>query len=302
MPEFLTITPGEIPTRELHQFLLGSVSPRPIGFASTIDKEGQINLSPYSFFNVFSAKPPVCIFSPARRVRNNTTKHTLGNVMEVPEVVLNTVSYDIVEQMSLSSTDYAKGVNEFEKAGLTQIESELVRPPRVLESPMQMECKVIEIKPLSADAGAGNLVICKVLRLHVNREILDEDQTIDPHKIDVVGRMGKNFYVRASGKAVFEVAKPLTTLGIGVDQLPENIRTSNVLSGNDLGKLGNIESLPDDAGLASFQEAQSVLLESIPDAESLHHVAKSLLEESKKVEALHLLMLEARLFGMHDSD
>jgi len=253
----ITIDPREIPTPKLHGYLLGAVSPRPICFASTVDKEGLVNLSPYSFFNVFSANPPVMIFSPARRVRDNTTKHTLENVHQTREVVINIVSYDMVQQMSLSSTEYPKEVNEFVKAGFTEIASEVVKPPRVKESPVQFECKVKEIVALGNEGGAGNLVICEVVKLHLNENILDENGRIDPLKIDTVARMGGNWYSRAKS-GLFEVEKPLTTLGIGVDALPEGIRFSKVLSGNDLGMLANVEQLPEgvDATLAPSEEIQ----------------------------------------------
>ena len=243
----ISIDPKEIPTPKLHGYLLGSVSPRPICFASTVDKDGNVNLSPYSFFNVFSANPPVMIFSPARRVRDNTTKHTLENVLETKEVVINIVSYEMVQQMSLSSTEYPKGVNEFVKAGFTEIPSEVVRPPRVEEAPVQFECRVNDVISLGEHGGAGNLVICEVVKLHLDELILDEDGRVDPLKIDTVARMGGNWYSRAKA-GLFEVEKPLRTLGIGVDALPEAIRFSRVLTGNDLGMLANVEQLPEGAG------------------------------------------------------
>lgn len=239
----ITIDPKQIPTSKLHGYLLGAVAPRPICFASTIDANGNVNLSPYSFFNVFSAKPPIMIFSPARRVRDNTTKHTLANVLETKEVVINIVSYAMVHQMSLSSTEYAKGVNEFTKAGFTEVASELVKPPRVKEAPVQFECRVNEVIPLGEHGGAGNLVICEVLKLHINEAILDENGTIDPARIDTVARMGGNWYSRAKA-GMFEVAKPLHTHGIGVDRLPVSLRFSKILTGNDLGMLANVEELP----------------------------------------------------------
>jgi flavin reductase (DIM6/NTAB) family NADH-FMN oxidoreductase RutF len=240
----ISIDPNEISTPKLHGYLLGAVSPRPICFASTVDLKGSVNLSPYSFFNVFSANPPVMIFSPARRVRDNTTKHTLENVIDTKEVVINIVSYEMVQQMSLSSTEYPRGVNEFTKAGFTEVASEVVKPPRVKEAPVQFECKVNEVISLGDQGGAGNLVICEVLRLHLHEEILDENNRIDPLKIDTVARMGGNWYSRARA-GLFEVEKPLTTLGIGVDALPESIRLSKVLTGNDLGMLANVEALPE---------------------------------------------------------
>ncbi|MEQ9022042.1 MAG: flavin reductase family protein, partial [Pseudomonadales bacterium] len=248
----MTIDPKEIPVPQLHGHLLGAVAPRPIAFASTVDKDGNVNLSPFSFFNVFSANPPVMIFSPARRGRDNTTKHTLENVKEHAEVVVNIVSYAMVQQMSLSSTEYAKGVNEFTKAGFTEVKSERVKPPRVKEAPVSFECKVIEVKSLGEQGGAGQLVICEVLLMHIADRVLGEDGKIDPNKIDLVSRMGGNWYARASGDAIFEVAKPLTTMGIGVDQIPDQIRTSTVLTGNHLGMLGNVEALPTEEEVNDF--------------------------------------------------
>jgi len=261
----ISIDPKEIPTSKLHGYLLGSVSPRPICFASTVDKDGKVNLSPYSFFNVFSANPPVMIFSPARRVRDNTTKHTLENVLETKEVVINIVSFEMVQQMSLSSTEYPKGVNEFVKAGFTEIPSENIKPPRVKEAPVQFECKVNDVISLGEHGGAGNLVICEVVKLHLDESILDEHGRIDPRKIDTVARMGGNWYSRARA-GLFEVEKPISTLGIGVDSLPEAIRFSKVLTGNDLGMLANVEQLPEgmdpdvDPSEEKQKKAQQLLL------------------------------------------
>ncbi len=238
-----TFEPKDLTTAKLHGYLLSAVAPRPIAFASTIDAEGNPNLSPFSFFNVFSANPPILIFSPARRVRNNTTKHTLENAQVTREVVINVVNYDIVQQMSLSSTEYAKGVNEFEKAGLTMLESDLVKPFRVAESPVQLECKVNDIVALGNEGGAGNLIICEVVKLHMDDAILDEKGSIDQEKLDLVSRAGGSYYSRARA-GFFEIPKPLSTLGIGVDALPEQVRNSSVLTGNDLGMLGNVEALP----------------------------------------------------------
>jgi flavin reductase (DIM6/NTAB) family NADH-FMN oxidoreductase RutF len=250
----LSISPKDIKTAQLHGYLLGAVSPRPICFASTVDSDGNVNLSPYSFFNVFSANPPILIFSPARRVRDNTTKHTLENVLATKEVVINIVSYDMVQQMSLSSTEYAEGVNEFVKAGFTEAPSVKVKPPRVAEAPVQLECKVNEVV-------AGNLVICEVVQLHIDENILDAEGKIDPAKIDAVARMGGNWYSRAK-TGMFEVPKPLSTLGIGVDTLPEAIRFSTVLTGNDLGMLANVEQLPfgnASADIKMHKKAQALL-------------------------------------------
>ena len=238
-----TIDPKALSTAALHGYMLGAVTPRPIAFASTIDVDGNVNLSPFSFFNVFSANPPIMIFSPARRGRDNTTKHTYENVLQVKEVVINIVNYDIVQQMSLSSTEYGKGVNEFEKAGLTPLASQTIKPPRVAESPVQFECRVNEVISLGTEGGAGNLVICEVLKMHINDAILDADGKIDPVKLDAVSRMGGNWYGRAK-QGMFEVPKPLSRLGIGFDQLPETIRTSKLLTGNDLAMLANVEVLP----------------------------------------------------------
>ncbi len=240
----MIIRPSEIKTAQFHAYLLGAIAPRPICFASTIDKNGISNLSPFSFFNIFGSKPPIAIFSPARRVRDNTIKHTLENIYETKEVVINVVNYAMVQQMSLSSCEYPKGVSEFEKAGLTPIASELVKPFRVKESPAQLECKVLEVKETGQEGGAGNLIICEVVMMHINDEVLNENGQIDPHKIDLVARMGADYYCRASGNAVFEVAKPNLQLGMGMDALPENIKHSHRLSGNHLGQLANVTTIP----------------------------------------------------------
>lgn len=247
----LSILPKDIPTAQLQGYLQGAVSPRPIAFASTIDENGNPNLSPFSFFNVFSANPPILIFSPARRVRGNTTKHTLENAKATREVVINVVNYDIVQQMSLSSTEYAQGVNEFVKSGLTPIASDIVKPFRVAESPVQFECKVNEIIELGQEGGAGNLIICEVVKIHINEAVLDENGTIDQYKIDLVSRMGGNWYSR-SNQGLFEIPKPLSTLGIGVDAIPDYIKKSAVFDGNDLGMLGNIEALPNNEEITIF--------------------------------------------------
>ena len=239
----LSIDPKDISTSKLHSYLLSSVAPRPIAFASTIDAQGNPNLSPFSFFNVFSANPPIMIFSPARRVRNNTTKHTLENVSETKEVVINVVNYDLVQQASLSSTEYPEGVNEFEKAGLNMLKSDIVKPFRVAESPVQFECKVNDIIKLGNEGGAGNLIICEVLKLHISKDILEEDETINQVKLDLVARSGGSYYTRAKN-GFFEIPKPISTLGIGVDNMPEKVKNSYTLSGNDLGMLGNVEVLP----------------------------------------------------------
>ncbi|MCM4156340.1 flavin reductase family protein [Gramella sp. AN32] len=287
----LTIEPKDVTVGKLHQYLLGAIGPRPIAFASTIDAEGKPNLSPFSFFNVFGANPPVLIFSPARRGRDNTTKHTFENVKHVDEVVINIVNYEIVQQMSLSSTEYAEGVNEFEKAGLTMLKSDLIKPFRVAESPVQMECKVKEIVETGQEGGAGNLIICHVLKMHIKDEILDENGYIDQHKIDQVARMGGNWYTRAK-TGMFEVPKPLSTLGIGVDQLPKEIRTSDILTGNDLGKLGNVEKLPEEDKIKIFLQNNYEDLTLIKEGnkQKIHKKAQLYLQQEEISKAWNLLL------------
>ena len=240
----LSLDPKELPVPKLHHYLLGSIGPRPIAFASTIDAQGRRNLAPFSFFNVFSANPPILIFSPARSGRTNTTKNTHDNVKEVAEVVINVVTYDMVHQMSLTSSPFDAGVDEFEKAGFTPIESETVRPFRVKESPVQIECKVLEVKELGQNGGAGNLVICEVQKIHIAENVLDENKMVDCTKLDLVSRMGGNWYCRANDASMFEVDKPITTIGVGIDSLPEKIKNSKLLTGNHLGMLGNLQHIP----------------------------------------------------------
>ncbi|WP_436801490.1 flavin reductase family protein [Zobellia uliginosa] len=249
--EMISILPEAVTTAQLHGYLLGAVGPRPIAFASTVDEKGNPNLSPFSFFNVFSANPPILIFSPARRVRDNTTKHTLQNVLLTMEVVINIVNYDMVQQMSLSSTEYGKEVNEFEKSGLTMLQSDIVKPFRVAESPVQFECKVTKVEALGREGGAGNLIFAEVVKVHLDLDVLNENGVIDQHKIDLVARMGGNWYSRAN-MGMFEVPKPLSTLGVGIDTIPEHIRLSTVLTGNDLGLLGNVEEIPDADAVREF--------------------------------------------------
>ena len=294
----LEINPKDLSTKDLHGYLLSSVGPRPIALVSTIDNEGRPNLSPFSFFNVFSANPPIAIFSPARRVRNNTIKHTLQNVASTKEVVINVVSYPIVEQTSLSSTEYKKGVNEFIKSGLTPLESIQVKPYRVKESPVQMECIVKNIISLGEDGGAGNLVVCEIVKMHISENILNENHHIDPNKIDLVGRMGANWYCRASNTSLFEVQKPNSKIGIGYDQLPQHIRNSDILSGNDLAKLANVESLPSMEDVEKFKENKDLvkILKSSVDEEqtreNLHYHCKKLLQENKVLDAWSTLLIE----------
>jgi len=288
--------PKELSTGVLHQLLLGAVSPRPIAFASTIDPDGRPNLAPFSFFNVFSANPPVLIFSPARRGRDNTTKHTYENVKRVPEVVINIVDYAMVQQCSLASTDYAEGISEFEKSGLTKLASDTIRPYRVAESPVQMECKVNEVIELGTNGGAGNLVICELLKMHINPRILDANDKIVPHLLDAVARCGGDWYARISGEALFEVEKPNTKLGIGIDSIPFDIRNSAVLTGNDLGKLGNVESLPDETEVNEHKllDLAEIFIDLEDNAAALelelHKHARRLLAENRVEEAWKTLL------------
>ena len=283
----LSFLPKDLETPKLHSYLLSAVAPRPIAFASTVDKDGRPNLSPFSFFNVFSANPPILIFSPARRVRGNTTKHTLENVEVTNEVVINVVNYDIVQQMSLSSTEYPEGVNEFEKAGLTMLKSDIVKPFRVAESPVQMECKVNEIVKLGTEGGAGNLVICEVVKMHINDEVLDENGAIDQVKLDLVSRAGGSFYSRAKS-GFFEIPKPLRTLGIGVDALPEHVRNSNILTGNDLGLLANVETLPTEDAILAFKQKHDL---SKINLEEKHKKAQDFLSYNDVESAWKMLLL-----------
>ena len=287
----LNIDPKEIAPAKLQAYLQTAVAPRPIAFASTIDSNGNPNLSPFSFFNVFSSNPPILIFSPARRVRDNTTKHTLINAHDTKEVVINVVNYDIVQQMSLSSTEYPDGVNEFEKAGFTMLKSDLVKPFRVAESPVQFECKIKEIIALGDQGGAGNLVICEVVKIHIHEAILDEAGMIDQRKIDLVARMGGNWYSR-SNEGMFEVEKPLTTLGIGVDSIPDFIKKSSFFNGNDLGKLGNIENKKKKKEISIFVkenfEVKAVL--SSDDSDTIFQKAKEYVDNGKALDAWKLLL------------
>nr|WP_270094347.1 flavin reductase family protein [Pedobacter agri] len=282
----------------MQDYLQYAIAPRPICFASTVDAEGNINLSPFSFFNMFSTKPPICIFSPARRVRDNTTKHTLENVLEVKECVINIVNYDMVQQMSLASTEYAKGVNEFEKAGFTMLQSELVAPPRVAEAPVQFECVVNQVIPLGDNHGAGNLILAEIKLIHINENVLDENGKIDQQKIDLVARLGGDWYCRVTESNLFKVAKPLAKLGIGVDALPKSVRLSKVLTGNDLGMLGNIEHLPneDEIDLVSnHPEVKEVLDATIGDVTNrereLHELARNFLKNGDVDLALKVVLL-----------
>jgi flavin reductase (DIM6/NTAB) family NADH-FMN oxidoreductase RutF len=287
----VSIDPKDLPVQKLHQYLLCAIGPRPIAFASTVDAEGKPNLAPFSFFNVFSANPPILIFSPARSGRTNTTKDTYNNVKVVPEVVINVVNYDIVHQMSLASSPYAPGVNEFEKAGFTALKSDNVKPFRVAESPVQFECKVNEVIELGTEGGAGNLIICEVVKIHIHDEVLDSNGMIDQQKIDLVARMGGDWYSRANAESMFEITKPISTCGIGFDALPVDIKSSKILSGNNLGHLAGIEKIPDETNVNEYKLLElSDLFVSLEDnalalEEELHKRAKSLLDENKLEEA-----------------
>lgn len=295
----LSIDTADLSPAQLQNYLQYAIAPRPICFASTIDADGNVNLSPFSFFNMFSTNPPVCIFSPARRVRDNTTKHSLENVLAVPECVINVVDFSMVQQMSLASTEYAKGVNEFEKAGFTMQASELVKPPRVAEAPVQLECIVKQVIPLGVHHGAGNLILAEIKKIHIKDSILDQDGKIDQEKIDLVARLGGDWYCRVTADNLFKVPKPLTTLGIGVDSLPSGIRNSSILSGNDLGMLGNTEHFPSEEECAEMlgrPEVKSVLDTTIGDASTrtiaLHELAKSYIANGNPEEALKILLID----------
>jgi flavin reductase (DIM6/NTAB) family NADH-FMN oxidoreductase RutF len=286
-----TINPKDIETPKLHRYLLGAIGPRPIAFASTMDKDGVANLAPFSFFNAFSANPPILVFSPARSGRTNTTKDTYNNVKILPEVVINVVNFELVHQMSLASSPYPSSVDEFVKSGLTPVASECVQPRRIKESPVQFECKVNEVIELGDQGGAGNLIICEVLRIHIDEAILDEHQMIDQHKIDLVSRMGGNWYCRADENSMFEIPKPITTCGIGYDELPEDIKNSDVLTANNLGQLAGIESIPNETDVNEYKliELSELFLSLEEDATQLeieiHKRAKLLLEKNHLEEA-----------------
>jgi len=284
----------ELKPAEKQYYLQHVIAPRPICFASTIDKQGHVNLSPFSFFNLFSTNPPVVIFSPSRRVRDNTTKHTLQNILEVPEVVINIVTYDMIQQTSLASCEFPKGTNEFIKAGFTAIPATLVKPPMVKESKVNLECKVLEVKPLGTEGGAGNLVICEVLRMHIDDALLDENKKIDQRKINHVARLGGDWYCQVNEQNLFQVEKPNTQLGIGIDALPENIRNSDILSGNNLGQLANVQELPvidpafDDDHLKQIIQYYNLNPEEME--KELHLYAKKLLDEGQVKQAWQVLL------------
>ena len=304
MADFHSLSPADLAPAQWHPFMVGAVAPRPVAFASTVDAAGRVNLSPYSFFNAFSSNPPILVFSPANRVRDNSHKHTLQNVREVPEVVINICDFAMVEQMSLASTEYARGVNEFTKAGFTELASERVRPPRVAEAPAAFECVVEQIIELGQNHGAGNLVVCRVVRAHFRLDVLLPGATgIDPFRLDAVARLGGDWYCRASGASLFEVPKPTRRLGIGIDELPEFLRTSAVLTGNELGRLANIErdALPTPAQAEAFQTEPMVayLLSKhgagTPERpQQLLHLGRQFLAEGQLAEAWMVLLLSQK--------
>lgn len=287
----------DLKPQDAQNYLQHAIAPRPICFASTIDANGRVNLSPFSFFNLFSSNPPIVIFSPARRVRDNTTKHTLENVLEVPEVAINIVDYDMVQQVSLSSCEYSKEVNEFVKAGFTELKSKMIRPPLVKESKIKMECRVLEVKPLGTGGGAGNLVICEVLVMHIDDSILDENGKIDQQKIEHVARLGGDWYCKVDHQSLFKVAKPNTNLGIGIDQLPASIRNSKLLTGNHLGQLANVQSVPDidpaftDEKVTHIAQYFSINPEDME--QELHRHAAALLDQQQVDRAWQVLLYQS---------
>ncbi len=295
----MVINPLEVSVPRLHAYLLSAVAPRPIAFVSTIDRAGNANLAPFSFFNAFGSRPPTVVFSPARRVRDNTVKDTLDNVREVPEAVINVVTYQMVHQSNLASVEYPKGVDEFRKSGCTKLPSQLVRPFRVAESPVQMECRVVEIKPMGLEGGAANMIICEIVLMHISESVLDDQGRIDPHKLDLVARMGQDYYCRASGSAIFSVPKPNDRPALGLDQLPDSIRNSPVLTGNELARLANTEAIPSEQMLAEVDVSQQ--LEELhnrfaQDAEASmfrrHQMAKEFLAQDQWLHAWKILLSE----------
>ena len=287
----LSLDPKELTVQRLHQLLLGAIGPRPIAFASTLDQEGNANLAPFSFFNVFSANPPILVFSPARSGRTGQSKDTFNNAKAVPEVVINLVNYNMVHQMSLASSPYAPGIDEFVKAGFTALASQKVAPFRVAEAPVQFECKVQQIIELGQEGGAGNLIICEVVQMHIHEDLLNENGLIDQHKIDLVARMGGDWYCRANTESMFEIKKPITTCGIGYDALPQDIKNSQLLSANDLGQLAGIEELPNETDVNEYKllELSTLFLDLEHDAnaleQALHQRAHELLAQNQLEEA-----------------
>ena len=292
--EMLTIDPHTIDHKDLHQFILGTVAPRPIAFVSTLDENGNQNLAPYSFFNAFSSNPPIVVFSSNRRGSNNTTKDTLENIRISGECVINAVNYSMVRQMALASVEFPKGVSEFSKTGLTPVPSELVKPPRVGESPANMECKVKDIITLGDKGGAGHLIICEIVRMHVALDVLGERNRIDPHKMDLMGRMGRAYYVRCSGQAIHTIVQEYVPVRIGYDQLPSSVLNSPILTGNDLGKLASLVDLPaheEIINASQYPDVKTALSQRNPK-EALHYLAKSYLDRDNIELGMSILMLE----------
>ena len=280
-------------TKTFDDLLKHAISPRPICFASTIDKDGNVNLSPFSFFNLMGQNPPICVFSPLRKMRDGSTKHTLENIWEHPECVINIVNYSIVQQQSLASVEYPKGVNEFVKAGFTELASEIVKPPRVAESPIQLECKIREVISITDQPGAANLVIAEVVKLHVHEDLLDEENKVSPYDLDLVARMGGDFYCRVIPESIFEVEKPTRTVGLGIDQLPDDIKNSNYLTGNHLGQLGNVENLPTEEMIENFksQLKDRLDIQKFKSVEVRHQVASKLLDQGDVNGAWYWLLM-----------
>ena len=286
----IKIDPKTTSTPDLHQYLLGSVAPRPIAFVSTVDEEGNANLAPYSFFNAFSSNPPILVFSSNRTVAHNTTKDTLHNVQKTDELVVNVVNYNIVRQMALSSVAYPSEVSEFEKSGLTPIASDLVKAPRVKESPVNMECRVKDIITLGYEGGSGHLVICEVLKMHIEESILDEDHKIDPHKIDLMGRMGRAFYTRASGDSIMKIFQAVNVIPIGYDKLPAHIKSSELLSANDVARLAGLKEMPSESSLQEWSIKDRKTIELLNKKERLFLYAKELIEKDRVEDAMKVLL------------
>ncbi|WP_291116991.1 flavin reductase family protein [Empedobacter sp. UBA7248] len=281
-------------TSQFDDIFKHAISPRPICFASTVDKDGNVNLSPFSFFNMMGQNPPICVFSPLRKMRDGSTKHTLENIWEHPECVINIVNYNMVQQQSLASVEYPKGVNEFVKAGFTELPSELVKPPRVAESPIQFECKVREVISVTDQPGAANLVIAEIVRMHVQEDLLDENDKVSPYDLDLVARMGGDYYCRVIPESIFEVEKPTRTIGLGIDQLPDEVKHSNYLTGNNLGQLGNVEKLPTNEMIRNFKEqlTERLDIQKFKSAEVRHQVAAKLLEQGDVNGAWYWLLIK----------
>ena len=288
-PKYRIIEPGSVPRHDFHQFIVGAIGPRPIAFVSTVDKDGHPNLAPYSFFNAFSSNPPIFVFSSNRRATNNTVKDTLSNVREVPEVVINAVNYNIVRQMAVASAQFPKEVNEFEKSGLTPQPADLVRPYRVKESPVSMECKVTDIITLGEQGGAGHLIICEMLRMHILEAVLDDRGRIVPDKLDLMGRLGRSYYVRASGSAIHTIVQSIDTMCIGFDQLPPGIRNSHIFTGNNLGQLAGLHDIPAKDDVLALKESDARIREILAaenPLEGLHRYAKEVMEKEEDLRTL----------------